>query len=92
MLQIRDRNVTKEYIARVKGEFPIERIIVDKPLSTKSPKLTLNVVDMENGKDAKTEFQRVSYDPITNTSVVKCHPLTGRTHQIRVHLQFLGYQ
>ncbi|AOW29623.1 RluA family pseudouridine synthase [Candida albicans L26] len=91
MSQIRDRNVTKEYIARVKGEFPIERIIVDKPLSTKSPKLTLNVVDMEDGKDAKTEFQRVSYDPITNTSVVKCHPLTGRTHQIRVHLQFLGY-
>ncbi|RCK64980.1 Bifunctional protein RIB2 [Candida viswanathii] len=91
MSQIRDRNVSKEYIARVKGEFPIERLTVDKPLTTIAPKLTLNVVDEENGKEAKTEFQRISYDPITGTSVVKCHPLTGRTHQIRVHLQYLGY-
>ncbi|EMG46328.1 RIB2 Bifunctional protein RIB2 [Candida maltosa Xu316] len=91
MEQIRERNVLKEYVARVKGEFPIERIVVDKPLFTKSPKLTLNVVDFENGKEAKTEFQRISYDPESNTSVVKCHPLTGRTHQIRVHLQYLGY-
>ena len=37
MLQIRDRNVTKEYIARVKGEFPLDRIIVDKPLSQSLP-------------------------------------------------------
>lgn len=91
MSQIRDRNVSKEYIARVKGEFPIERIVIEKPLSTIAPKLTLNVVDEENGKEAKTEFQRISYDPITDTSVVKCHPLTGRTHQIRVHLQYIGH-
>ncbi|EGW31977.1 DRAP deaminase [Spathaspora passalidarum NRRL Y-27907] len=90
--QIRERSVNKEYIARVVGKFPPnEEIVVDKPLSTLSPKLGLNVVDEENGKESSTEFRRVSYDPETNTSIVKCHPLTGRSHQIRVHLQYIGY-
>ncbi|KAK6458795.1 DRAP deaminase [Scheffersomyces xylosifermentans] len=89
--QIRDRNVRKEYIARVKGEFPLEEIEVDKPLRTVAHKLGLNRIDLKEGKDAKTVFRRVSYDPEHDTSIVKCLPLTGRTHQIRVHLQYLGH-
>lgn len=41
------------------------------------------------GKVCKTVFQRLSYNG--KTSVVKCFLYTGRTHQIRVHLQYLGY-
>lgn len=89
--QIRERNVRKEYIARVKGKFPVEPLLIDQPLYTASPKHALNVVDHEKGKPAVTEFKRVSYDPSTDTSIVKCHPLTGRTHQIRVHLQYVGH-
>uniref|UniRef100_C7DTI5 DRAP deaminase n=1 Tax=[Candida] membranifaciens TaxID=45567 RepID=C7DTI5_9ASCO len=89
--QIRDRTVKKEYIARVVGKFPVQNITVDKPLSTISPKLGLNRVDDIDGKSATTEFKRISYDKESNTSVVKCLPLTGRTHQIRVHLQYLGH-
>lgn len=89
--QIRERTVRKEYIARVKGKFPTGPIKADQPLYTRSPKHSLNVVDFSVGKPAETEFQRVSYDSKTDTSVVKCHPLTGRTHQIRVHLQYLGH-
>ncbi|OBA21841.1 pseudouridine synthase [Metschnikowia bicuspidata var. bicuspidata NRRL YB-4993] len=89
--QIRERSVRKEYIARVKGQFPLGMHKVDLPLSTASPKHALNVVDHENGKPAETEFFRISYDPKSNTSIVKCHPLTGRTHQIRVHLQYMGH-
>ena len=40
------------------------------------------------GKDCHTEFQKLSYNG--TTSVVLCKPLTGRMHQIRVHLQYLG--
>lgn len=89
--QIRERTVRKEYIARVKARFPVGPVLVDEPLHTALPKHALNVVDRANGKPAQTEFKRVSYDPVLDTSVVKCHPLTGRTHQIRVHLQYLGH-
>lgn len=89
--QIRERAVKKEYISRVKGEFPLGRHVVDKPLKTILGKLGLNRVDEKDGKEAKTEFQRVYYDPELDTSVVKCFPYTGRTHQIRVHLQYLGH-
>ena len=41
-----------------------------------------------NGKDCHTDFQRLSYNG--RTSVVLCKPRTGRMHQIRVHLQYLG--
>lgn len=40
------------------------------------------------GKDCQTEFERLSYNG--KTSVVLCKPRTGRMHQIRVHLQYLG--
>lgn len=89
--QIKDRSVKKEYVARVIGKFSTEEVIVDKPLRTISPKHGLNMVDLEDGKEAKTLFKRISYDPASNTSVLKCSPLTGRTHQIRVHLQYIGH-
>ena len=41
-----------------------------------------------NGKECWTDFQRLSYNGAT--SVVLCRPRTGRMHQIRVHLQYLG--
>lgn len=103
--QIMARTVKKEYIARVKGEFPDGEVVCEQPILQISPKLGLNRV-RANGKDARTVFKKLAYYPPTGSSIngvkgvtqrddgysiVRCRPLTGRTHQLRVHLQFLGH-
>ncbi|EED82877.1 predicted protein, partial [Postia placenta Mad-698-R] len=82
--------IRKEYIARCRGQFPKEELACEVPLLTIDRQMGLNVVHPE-GKPAKTIFKRMHYDANTDTSVVHCKPLTGRSHQIRVHLQYLGH-
>lgn len=43
------------------------------------------------GKDCITNFKLIWYDSISDTSLVECKPITGKTHQIRVHLKSIGY-
>ena len=85
--QIRTRQVQKEYVCRVEGEFPEGLITCKEPIEVVSYKIGVCKVS-PNGKDCHTEFQRLSFNG--RTSVVHCRPRTGRMHQIRVHLQYLG--
>ncbi|BGP28324.1 hypothetical protein JCM10296v2_000056 [Rhodotorula toruloides] len=82
--------VSKEYVARCLGKFPDGETVCEEPLLTIDRQIGVNVVHPD-GRDSKTIFRRMSYDERSNTSVVHCRPITGRSHQIRVHLQFLGH-
>lgn len=42
------------------------------------------------GKSSLSKFKNLGYDPISNTSLIECRPYTGRTHQLRLHLQLCG--
>ncbi|KIK97163.1 hypothetical protein PAXRUDRAFT_136871 [Paxillus rubicundulus Ve08.2h10] len=84
-------SVRKEYVARCKGEFPTEEVVCEQPLLTVDRQMGLNIVHPE-GKPAKTVFHRLHYDANTNTSVLRCTLLASLpSHQIRVHLQYLGH-
>lgn len=88
--QIRNRQVQKEYVCRVDGQFPDEEIECQEPIEVVSYKIGVCKVSSK-GKDCSTVFKRLGFNPNNNTSVVLCKPKTGRMHQIRVHLQYLGY-
>ncbi|XP_046843007.1 RNA pseudouridylate synthase domain-containing protein 2-like [Xenia sp. Carnegie-2017] len=86
--QLREHELKKEYLCKVKGEFPSDVIRCEEPIVVVSHKVGVCRVHKE-GKPCTTVFKRQHYDG--KNSIVKCEPLTGRMHQIRVHLQWLGF-
>ncbi|RZF46026.1 hypothetical protein LSTR_LSTR004739 [Laodelphax striatellus] len=88
--QIRNRQVQKEYVCRVEGEFPDEVVKISEPIEVVSYKIGVCKVSPK-GKECSSTFHKLGYNPESNTSVVLCLPHSGRMHQIRVHLQYLGY-
>lgn len=63
---------------------------VDAPIETVDPANGIREIT-PTGKPSTSLFRLISYDSKTDTSVVACRPVTGRSHQLRVHLQWLGY-
>lgn len=45
----------------------------------------------EKGKESRSRFKYISYDSESDTSLIACYPITGRGHQLRVHLQWIGF-
>jgi RluA family pseudouridine synthase len=75
----------KSYTALVQGTPPQPKFEVNAKLAPHPVKVGLIRVDEKNGKRSRTQFELV--EKFAGYSLLKCHPLTGRTHQIRAHLR-----
>jgi 23S rRNA-/tRNA-specific pseudouridylate synthase len=68
----------------------VDAIEIDAPIHAADPTAGIRVI-ANGGKPSTSRFRRVSYNADEDTSLIVCHPVTGRGHQLRVHLQALGY-
>lgn len=89
-LALNSREIRKEYVCKVDGVFPGsgEEVVCNEPIGVLVKAMGIQCV-REDGKKAKSRFRLLWTDG--KISVVKCFIDTGRTHQIRVHLQYLGF-
>ncbi|MEI7430867.1 MAG: pseudouridine synthase [Betaproteobacteria bacterium] len=86
-----DRLVEKRYVAVVDGKPAQDSGRIDLPLIVDWPNRPLHKVDFETGKPSQTEYRVLNHDAEGNCSRVELTPLTGRTHQLRVHMQAIGH-
>lgn len=88
--QFREREPAKRYQARVWGHPAAEKGVIDLPLICDWPNRPKQKVCFETGKAAQTEYEVLEYRD-DNSASVQLTPITGRSHQLRVHMLALGH-
>lgn len=89
--QFEQRKVSKTYIAIVDGILTDDENLIDLPLICDWPNRPRQKIDYETGKPAQTRYKVLSRDTEKNQTRVALHPITGRSHQLRVHLAAIGH-
>jgi tRNA pseudouridine32 synthase/23S rRNA pseudouridine746 synthase len=88
--QFREREPKKSYIARVWSHLVQDQGLIDLPLICDWPNRPKQKVCYETGKSAQTEYRVLSRDA-DGTTRVNLSPITGRSHQLRVHMLAMGH-
>ena len=86
--EMQARQIRKEYLALCSGTVPRQGCI-NAPISRATGSVIERCVDFQNGEPAQTDYFREQTDG--QISLVRIHPKTGRTHQIRVHMKHIGH-
>lgn len=86
--QLVDKSVTRKYTALVHGHIAHDKGTIDAPIGRDQKDRQKQAV-VDNGKHAVTHFQVV--ERFGNFTLIECRLETGRTHQIRVHMNYIGF-
>ena len=87
--QFAERQVTKRYLAWVEGALTVQQGSIEVPLICDWPNRPMQKVCFTCGKQACTHFELLQQTK--GDSKVALYPVTGRSHQLRVHMQWLGH-
>ncbi|MBN6073725.1 23S rRNA pseudouridine(955/2504/2580) synthase RluC [Aggregatibacter actinomycetemcomitans] len=88
--QLREKTVQKDYLALVRGQWQSHCKVVQAPLLKNELAGGERIVKVsEQGKPSETRFS--VEERYANATLIKASPVTGRTHQIRVHTQYAGH-
>ena len=88
--QFERRQITKQYHAVVSGCVASAQGIIDLPLACDWPNRPRQEVNFEYGKPAQTAYRLIEVTPEGN-SLMRLMPITGRSHQLRVHMAAIGH-
>ena len=88
--QLKDHTMHREYIALVSGIIPENAGEINAPIGRDKTHPTKMCIDLE-GKEAKTYFEVKARYKKSEATLVDCRLKTGRTHQIRVHMDYIGH-
>ncbi|MCR5067098.1 MAG: RluA family pseudouridine synthase [Erysipelotrichaceae bacterium] len=87
--QLADKTMSRKYYALVSGVIPHDSGTINAPIGRNPMDRQSMAVTDKNGKEAVTQF--FVRERFKKNTLIECHLKTGRTHQIRVHMQYIGY-
>jgi 23S rRNA pseudouridine1911/1915/1917 synthase len=89
--EMKERRIRRTYFTVVHGRIDTPEGTIDLPIARKTPSLMERCVDPENGQRAVTHYTQLSRQEKNDTTALSVRLETGRTHQIRVHMSYIGH-